>query len=153
MAFGNAAYMYLSVAFIQMLKAGTPVVVMMMLSLSGVEYMSPQVGFSTMIMAGGTLLTSLGEVKWHTLGFILMMLSELTEAGRCVITQHVLKVLLKQHIFVTSWLFHKLTLNTFYTLIIALQNLKFSVLESQYYLSPGTYLLFPFYQRTYALSP
>lgn len=84
--------MYLSVAFIQMLKAGTPVVVMAMLSLTGVEYMSPPVALSTVVMALGTVMTSLGEVNWHTLGFTLMMLSELAEAGRCVITQHILKV-------------------------------------------------------------
>jgi hypothetical protein len=35
--FGNAAYMYLTVAFIQMLKAFTPAVVMIVLSVSGVD--------------------------------------------------------------------------------------------------------------------
>jgi hypothetical protein len=75
-----------------MLKAGTPVVLMLMLSLSGVEYMSPKVGMSTLLMAFGTALTSMGELNWHTLGFTLMLLSEIAEAGRCVITQHILKV-------------------------------------------------------------
>lgn len=84
--------MYLTVAFIQMLKAGTPVVLMTMLSLSGVEYMSPQVAGSTLVMAFGTALTSMSAVNWHTLGFIMMMMSELAEAGRCVLTQYVLKV-------------------------------------------------------------
>jgi hypothetical protein len=75
-----------------MLKAGTPVVLMLMLSLSGVEYMSPNVGMSTLLMAFGTGITSMGELNWHTMGFTLMLLSTIAEAGRCVMTQHILKV-------------------------------------------------------------
>jgi hypothetical protein len=35
MGFGNAAYLYLNLSFIQILKAGTPVVLMLMLRAAG----------------------------------------------------------------------------------------------------------------------
>lgn len=116
-----------------MLKAGTPVVVMVMLSLSGVEHMSVKVGMSTLLMAFGTGITSLGEVNWHTLGFCLMLLSEIAEAGRCVITQHILKVCKYLVSGARLWLL----INKCAPRSTLTQNLKFSVLESQYFLAPG----------------
>lgn len=92
LAFGNAVYMYLNLAFIEMLKAGTPVVVMAMLCLTGVEYMSTPVASSIIVMALGTLAASLGEAHGNWIGSALMLLAQVSEAGRCVGTQYVLKV-------------------------------------------------------------
>ena len=90
LAFGNGAYLYLSVSFIQMLKAGTPVLVMALLYCLNIEKISKRVGASIIIMALGSCVTTIAEPDGSIFGIFIMLLSEVSEAGRCVITQFVL---------------------------------------------------------------
>lgn len=58
-------------------------------------------------ISAGTAIASFGEVNFNILGIMIMLFAEFTEAIRLVLTQYLLK------------------------------NLKFSVIESQYYLAPA----------------
>jgi len=106
LAAGNAVYLYLPVGFIQMLKAFTPTVTLALLWLSGLETPSRRVLLCVLGICGGTAMASLGEGSLHPLGLGLMLLAEAAEATRLVLTQRLLK------------------------------NLKFGVVEGQYWMSP-----------------
>ena len=54
LSFGNAGYLFLTVSFVQILKAFTPVVVVLMLYLTAVEIPSKRVTFSVLMIAAGT---------------------------------------------------------------------------------------------------
>jgi len=90
LSLGNAGYMYLSVSFIQMLKAFTPCVVVAALFLSGVERPSPPVAAAVAAMSAGTLLAALGEANFEATGFLIMIGAEAAEATRLVLTQRLL---------------------------------------------------------------
>jgi hypothetical protein len=130
----QAAYMYLSLALIQMLKAGTPVVVMLTLVVLRVEHISARVASAVTMMAFGTALTASGELSGSVLGLVIMICSEFAEAIRLAVTQR------------------------------ALSNFKFSLLEGMYYLQSSSalclFVLAAFTEiptvgpkRLYALSP
>ena len=59
---GNEVYLYLTVAFIQMLKAFTPVITMACLFLARLEDPTKSMIFSVFLTAGGTALAAYGEV-------------------------------------------------------------------------------------------
>jgi len=108
---GNYAYLYLSVAFIQILKAFTPAMTMVMLVAMGIEGWSGLVVLSVLMIAAGTGLSALIESStpsFHLVGFIAFMISAVTEAGRVVWFQ------------------------------VALGDLKYNVFETMLYLSPIT---------------
>jgi len=90
LSLGNAGYMYLSVSFIQMLKAFTPCVVVAALFLSGVERPSPPVAAAVAAMSAGTLLAAVGEANFEATGFLIMIGAEAAEATRLVLTQRLL---------------------------------------------------------------
>ena len=75
LCFGNAGYMYLTVSFVQMLKAFTPCVVVAMLYVTGVDSPSQKVSLSVLGMSLGTVVASLGEANFNLLGFLIMCLS------------------------------------------------------------------------------
>lgn len=106
--FGNGAYMYLTVAFIQMLKAFTPTVVLIMLKLFGIDEPTKEVVASVVVISVGTAVSSFGEMHMVWLGFFMMCLAELSEGTRLVLQQKML------------------------------QNLKFGVVEGQYYMAPAS---------------
>jgi hypothetical protein len=108
--FGNAAYMYLTVAFIQMLKAFTPAMVMLVLYCSSVDIPTKRVVQSVMVICLGTAISSYGEMHMVWIGFLCMALAETAEACRLALQQ---------------WL---------------LKNLKFGVIEGQYYMAPASAL-------------
>ncbi|GAB4823391.1 hypothetical protein N2152v2_010437 [Parachlorella kessleri] len=85
--FGNTSYLYLTVAFIQMLKALSPVITMLGLFLVGLEKPTRRLIASVLLIAGGVALASAGEVNMNYLGFTFQMLAEATEAARLVMTQ------------------------------------------------------------------
>jgi len=89
-----------------MLKAFTPTVTLALLWLSGLETPSRRVLLCVLGICGGTAMASLGEGSLHPLGLGLMLLAEAAEATRLVLTQRLLK------------------------------NLKFGVVEGQYWMSP-----------------
>ena len=62
--FGNLAYVTLSVSFLQMLKASTPILVMVLMFAAGLETPSLPMVVSVLVIALGTLLAALGEVRF-----------------------------------------------------------------------------------------
>ena len=90
MAFGNAAYLYLNLSFIQILKAGTPVVLMVMLRLAGLVVVTPRLALSVLGMSVGVAIASLGELRFSAIGILVMLLSEVAEGVRCVLKEKIL---------------------------------------------------------------
>jgi len=106
LATGNAVYLHLGLGFIQMLKAFTPVVVLVAMRIFGITSPSPSaVGFVFIIVLG-TLVEVKGELHPTGIGLLLMFTSEAAEAVNLVLTQKLL------------------------------QNNKFSVVEGLYVLAP-----------------
>jgi len=90
-----------------MLKAFTPVMVLVVVTALRIERPSFKVIISVLGICLGTAIASAGEVNFSPLGIILMLLAELTEAIRLVLTQYLLT------------------------------NLKFGIIEGQYFLAPA----------------
>ena len=88
--FGNVVYLYLTVSFIQMLKALTPVVTMAALCGAGLETPTRPLVAAVAAIAAGTAIASYGEVNLSVIGVACMLLSECFEAGRLVLTQALL---------------------------------------------------------------
>eukprot|EP00775_Hariotina_reticulata_P004590 gene4590-4844_t len=84
---GNMVYLYLSVSFIQMLKAFNPIIVMLALFIAGLETPSARMIMSVIGIALGTGLSAYGEVNINLPGLLLMFGSETFEAVRLVMTQ------------------------------------------------------------------
>lgn len=84
---GNLVYLYLSVSFIQMLKAFTPVITMVALFITRLETPTYKMVLSVLGIAGGTALAAYGEVHNSLLGLLIMFASEALEAIRLVMTQ------------------------------------------------------------------
>ena len=106
LCFGNAGYLYLTVSFVQILKAFTPVFVVAMLFLTGIATPSARVVFSVLMIAVGTAIAAAGEVNFNLLGLAVMFCAETCEALRLVLTQKLLT------------------------------NLKFAAMEGLYYMAP-----------------
>lgn len=87
---GNKVYLYLTVSFIQMLKAFTPVITMLALFVAGLETPTSTMIGSVVLIALGTAIAAYGEVNMSIVGLLLMFSSEATEAIRLVMTQYLL---------------------------------------------------------------
>jgi drug/metabolite transporter (DMT)-like permease len=85
--FGNMAYMYLDAGCIQMLKAGTPALLMLMLAAFRVEKISLQSGGFVILMVVGGVLSARATPTLSILGLVVMLLSQVCEGARCVVTQ------------------------------------------------------------------
>lgn len=85
--FGNVVYLHLSVAFIQMLKAFTPIVTMVALAVAGLEQPRRALVGAVALIGVGTAIASYGEGHLSALGLGCMLLSEVFEAVRLVMTQ------------------------------------------------------------------
>jgi hypothetical protein len=106
LATGNAVYLHLGLGFIQMLKAFTPVVVLVAMKVFGAATPSRSaVGFIWVIVAG-TLVEVKGELHVTAVGLLLMLTTEVMEAISLVLTQKLL------------------------------QNSKFTIVEGMYVLAP-----------------
>eukprot|EP01061_Rhynchopus_euleeides_P021507 TRINITY_DN3508_c0_g5_i1.p1 TRINITY_DN3508_c0_g5~~TRINITY_DN3508_c0_g5_i1.p1 ORF type:complete len:359 (+),score=112.33 TRINITY_DN3508_c0_g5_i1:64-1140(+) len=107
LSFGNIVYLHLNMGYIQMLKAFSPVLMLFLLFITGVEGLPTcQVASSVLAIAAFTAATTAVESHATTLGLFYMAMAQSTEAGALVVTQKLLK------------------------------KKKFSIVESQYYLSP-----------------
>ena len=84
---GNSVYLFLSVSFTQMLKALTPVYILLCLVLFQVEIPSRNVVMAVAVISLGTMVASLGELKFSWTGFILQSLADLLEGSRLVLLQ------------------------------------------------------------------
>ena len=84
---GNAAYLYISVAFIQMLKASTPVAVLLASFGFGLEKPSSELGGCIVAIATGVALACYGQIQFDIIGFAVQMLAVGCEAFRlCLVS-------------------------------------------------------------------
>ena len=70
---GNKAYIFLSVAFIQMLKAFTPVGVLLLSFVGGLESPSMVQLLIVLFISAGVTLSSVGEIRFSLPGFLLQV--------------------------------------------------------------------------------
>lgn len=86
-ATGNSVYLYLSVSFTQMLKALTPVYILLCLVAFKVEIPQRAVVIAVSLISIGTMVSSVGELKFSWTGFLLQSIADLFEGSRLVLTQ------------------------------------------------------------------
>lgn len=87
---GNLTYLYLSVAFIQMLKATTPVAVLLASWAMGVSQPNLKVFMNVMVIVFGVVLASLGEIRFVMTGFLYQLGGIVFEALRLTMVQRLL---------------------------------------------------------------
>lgn len=87
LVFSNVVYLYLSVAFIQMLKSTGPVCVLIASWIWGVAQPNSTTLLNIMLIVFGVGLASLGEIEFSWLGFIFQMCGTISEAVRLVMIQ------------------------------------------------------------------
>eukprot|EP01026_Neomeris_dumetosa_P022778 TRINITY_DN1962_c0_g1_i6.p1 TRINITY_DN1962_c0_g1~~TRINITY_DN1962_c0_g1_i6.p1 ORF type:complete len:388 (-),score=39.75 TRINITY_DN1962_c0_g1_i6:574-1653(-) len=88
--FGNWVYLFLSVSFIQMLKAFCPIIVMCLAFVARLETPSQRLIGSVCVIVSGTLLSSLGEANFNIPGIIVMFMAEFAEGMRLILAQYLL---------------------------------------------------------------
>ena len=82
LGFGNAAYLYISVAFVQMLKASTPICVLLCSFGFGLETPSIRLFVYIVIIAAGVATACYGQIEVSWIGVILQMAAVVVEAFR-----------------------------------------------------------------------
>jgi len=87
---GNLTYMYLSVSFIQMLKATTPVAVLLASWSLGVSQPNMKVLFNVSFIVIGVVIASFGEIEFNWIGFFFQCGGIMFEAVRLVMVQRLL---------------------------------------------------------------
>ncbi|OJD30519.1 uncharacterized protein BKCO1_5900028 [Diplodia corticola] len=87
---GNQAYLYLSVAFIQMLKATTPVAVLLATWSLGVAPPNMKTLGNVSFIVIGVVIASFGEIKFNMVGFLYQAGGIVFEAVRLVMVQRLL---------------------------------------------------------------
>ncbi|KAI4251964.1 MAG: hypothetical protein LQ352_004551 [Teloschistes flavicans] len=87
---GNMTYLYLGVAFIQMLKATTPVAVLLAGWGLGTEKASMNTLFKVSFIVIGVVIASFGEIKFVLIGFLFQLGGIVFEALRLVMVQKLL---------------------------------------------------------------
>eukprot|EP00891_Asterochloris_glomerata_P000641 jgi/Astpho2/641/Aster-04482 len=88
---GNAAYLYLSVAFIQMLKALMPVAVFIVGCMLGTEQYERNTLANMIFVSIGVAIASYGELNFVLIGVILQLVSICTESTRLTLVQLLLQ--------------------------------------------------------------
>ncbi|KAK9785349.1 hypothetical protein WJX73_000500 [Symbiochloris irregularis] len=88
---GNAAYLYLSVSFIQMLKALSPVAVFTLGCVMGKERYSHAMISIMCAISLGVAVASFGEIKFVPSGVIYQLSSIVTESIRVLMVQIILQ--------------------------------------------------------------
>ncbi|KAJ3019997.1 UNVERIFIED_CONTAM: hypothetical protein HDU68_010410, partial [Siphonaria sp. JEL0065] len=91
LVFSNSAYLYLSVPFIQMLKATTPVAVLVVGFALGIEKTDYYILLKVSTIVSGVIIASYGEIEFVLLGVIFQVLGIICEATRLVMVQQLLK--------------------------------------------------------------
>jgi hypothetical protein len=87
---GNMTYLYLSVAFIQMLKATTPVAVLLATWGMGMAPVNYKTLANVSIIVIGVVIASFGEIKFVLVGFLFQLGGIVFEATRLVMVQRLL---------------------------------------------------------------
>ncbi|KAG0149817.1 hypothetical protein CROQUDRAFT_668940 [Cronartium quercuum f. sp. fusiforme G11] len=86
----NAVYLYLSVAFIQMIKAASPVAVLLTSFAFGIYPPSSRLFGIVLLISIGIGIASYGEVAFSLAGFIMQVVAIVVEANRVVLIQMLL---------------------------------------------------------------
>lgn len=87
---GNLTYLYLSVAFIQMLKATTPVAVLIASWALGVSQPSLKQFLNVSAIVVGVIIASIGELDFVLIGVLLQLAGVMFEALRLTMVQRLL---------------------------------------------------------------
>jgi hypothetical protein len=90
----NVAVMRLSVPFVQMCKALTPMVTLAVSVLMGLEQPTTPLAIVVSLMSAGVVLSTLGEISFELVGFACQLGSIVSEASRLVVMQ----ALLQEHL-------------------------------------------------------
>ncbi|KAK7686078.1 hypothetical protein QCA50_006353 [Cerrena zonata] len=83
----NTAYLYLSVAYIQMLKAFTPVAILLISWTFRIQEPSKRLGVIVLMISSGVALASRGELRFNLIGFLTQAAAVAFEASRLVMIQ------------------------------------------------------------------
>lgn len=89
--FGNTAYLYISVAFIQMLKALMPVATFLVAVICGTDVLRFDVFFNMVLISVGVAVSSYGEIHFNMMGTLYQLMGIVGEALRLVLTQVLLQ--------------------------------------------------------------
>ncbi|XLT87122.1 hypothetical protein HN873_008875 [Arachis hypogaea] len=89
--FGNTAYLHISVAFIQMLKALMPVATFIMAVLCGTDKARCDVFLNMVLVSVGVVVSSYGEIHFNIIGTVYQVTGIFAEALRLVLTQVLLQ--------------------------------------------------------------
>ncbi|KAK8141286.1 solute carrier 35 member [Beauveria asiatica] len=87
---GNLAYLYLSVSFIQMLKASNAVVTLLATWAFKIVPPNFKVLGNVSLIVLGVIIASFGEIQFHALGFLFQVCGIIFEALRLVMVQRLL---------------------------------------------------------------
>ena len=88
---GNMAYKYISLAYIQMIKAFTPVPLLMLSFAAGREKPSFVQLAIVLVVSAGVTLSSFGELQFSSVGFTIQLTAVLTDCFRMIILDMMLK--------------------------------------------------------------
>ncbi|KAK3026918.1 hypothetical protein RJ639_040324, partial [Escallonia herrerae] len=89
--FGNTAYLFISVAFIQMLKALMPVATFLMAVICGTDKLRCDVFLNMLLVSVGVVVSSYGEIHFNVVGTFYQVTGIFAEALRLVLTQVLLQ--------------------------------------------------------------
>ncbi|KAK4425167.1 putative sugar phosphate/phosphate translocator [Sesamum alatum] len=89
--FGNTAYLFISVAFIQMLKALMPVATFLMAVICGTDKLRCDVFANMVLVSLGVVISSYGEIHFNVVGTVYQVTGIFAEALRLVLTQVLLQ--------------------------------------------------------------
>ncbi|XP_073312071.1 probable sugar phosphate/phosphate translocator At3g17430 isoform X1 [Primulina huaijiensis] len=89
--FGNTAYLHISVAFIQMLKALMPVATFTVAVLCGTDKLRLDVFLNMVLVSVGVVVSSYGEIHFNVIGTVYQVTGIFAEALRLVLTQVLLQ--------------------------------------------------------------
>jgi len=89
--FGNTAYLYISVAFIQMLKALMPVATFIMAVFCGTDKLRWDLFLNMVLVSVGVVVSSYGEIHFNVIGTLYQVTGIFAEALRLVLTQVLLQ--------------------------------------------------------------
>jgi drug/metabolite transporter (DMT)-like permease len=90
LALGNMAYFHLTLSFLQIMKALSPAVLFFILYITGLDKWHTKVALAVLIIIGGTLMASLGEMNFTWIGFALILGAEVFEAFKNAAMQFLL---------------------------------------------------------------
>uniref|UniRef100_A0A061RF95 Plastidic phosphate translocator-like protein n=1 Tax=Tetraselmis sp. GSL018 TaxID=582737 RepID=A0A061RF95_9CHLO len=109
---GNAAYLYLSVSFIQMLKALMPVAVFCVGNVFGTEKFDWSTLSNMIVISIGVCIASFGEINFVVAGVVMQLMSIVMESSRLTLVQ----------------------------LLLQSRGLKLNPITSLYYISPACFV-------------